>query len=310
MDNKILNWFLSGGSATVPKRLLAFMEPLDLDFDDLGRILYVSAQEGHVDNQDALGLEAVSSLVKKRLVTFNAATGAVDFSPLYDLIGGNLQTGRAVQPEKTTKEEAAYEAVASLMKRFEAERTLFLTQKTQQELLEAMLRYGFSEDLTHDLYAWYLDHARRSYSFPFLAQQAYSAGVSDPESLAAFVKNMDYELQKVREVLRLLGKYNNPTEPQRKLYRKWSRDWGFGHDVILMAIDETVGANNPSMRYLDAVLSKWHEQGAHTADQVRALKQKSRQARKPETGSYVKRGRSGVRYVSSKGCRKLSDLEE
>lgn len=308
MDNKTLNWFLSGGFACLPKRLLAYMEPLDLNFDDLGRILYISAQEGHVDSQDALGLEAVSELVKKRLVTFNASTGLVDFSPMYEMIGGDLHIGRAVNNDKTSEQESAYEAVASLVKRFEAERTLFLPQKAQQELLEAMLRYGFDENLTHDLYAWYLDHARRSYSFPFLAQQAYSAGVTDGESLAGFVKNMDYELQKVREVLRLLGKYNNPTEPQRKLYRKWTREWGFGHDVILMAIDETVGANNPSMRYLDAVLAQWHAQGAHTANQVRSIKQQH--ARKPARTSSAKRGTSGVKYVSAKGYRKLSDLEE
>ena len=310
MDNKILNWFLSGGSASVPKRLLAFMEPLRLSFEDLGCILYLFAQEGNVDAKDAMGHIAASTLVKKRLITFNPDTGVIDFTPLFQLIGGDLRMGVGVTAEKPPNEAAAYEAVASLMKRFEAERTIFLTQKTQQELLEAMLRYGFDENLIFELYSYYLDHSRKSYSFPFLAQQAYSANVSDTESLKQFFKSLNYEMQKVREILRLLGKHNNPTEPQRRMYEKWSREWGFRHEVILMAIDETVGANNPSMKYLDAILTKWHERGAHTADEVHRLLDKHTQRAHQSASNYSGRGRSGVKYVSSKGYRKLSDLEE
>ena len=41
MKQNLYAWFFEGGVVGVPKRLLGLMEPLGLDFDDLGKIIYL-----------------------------------------------------------------------------------------------------------------------------------------------------------------------------------------------------------------------------------------------------------------------------
>ena len=43
MKQNLYAWFFEGGIVGVPKRLLGLMEPLGLDFDDLGKIIYIPA---------------------------------------------------------------------------------------------------------------------------------------------------------------------------------------------------------------------------------------------------------------------------
>ena len=45
MDTKFLSWFLSGGSVALPKRLLAYMQPLNLNFEELGELVYLFSLE-------------------------------------------------------------------------------------------------------------------------------------------------------------------------------------------------------------------------------------------------------------------------
>lgn len=51
-----------------------------------------------------------------------------------------------------------------------------------------------------------------------------------------------------------------PTEPELALYRKWTEQWGFDKDAILLACQETVAANNPSFSYLNGILERLKNQ--------------------------------------------------
>lgn len=306
MDTKFLGWFFASGSVALPKRFLAYMEPLGISFEELGQLVYLLSLEGAVKKQDSLGQQAAQSLVQRRFISFNVETGQVDFSPLFDKMLTNTTATIEADAKGSARKETTAEAVAAIVKRFEKKLMILLPVSAQKELAEAMLRYGWNSELMYELYQYYYKEKRRHYSFPSLAQQAYNAGVNDKESLGRFIKTLDFELQKVREVLKLLGKSNNPTEPQRKLYSKWSREWGFPHELILMALDDTVGADNPSMNYVDAILAQWRGAQVKTPADVENYRTHYKSQRQQNSGSK----RYKNRYVSSEGYRDFSDREE
>lgn len=309
MDTKFLSWFLSGGAVALPKRLLAYLQPLELSFEELGEIVYLFSLEGRVPSGDIYGKTAATDLVKKRLITYNVDTGVVSFEPLFDKMFNKTTAADEAGAQGNVVKENEVDALVAVVKRYEKERGIILPAKVRQDLSEVILRYGWSSDLTYQIYNYYHTNQRNHYSFLSFAQMAHNAGVNDASSFKSFAGTLDYELTKVREVLRLLGKRNMPTEPQRGLYAKWTHEWQFSHELILMAIDDTTGADNPSMNYLDAILENWRRMGISRRDQVEAYRRKykagtSRQQKKPSGKKAVQR------YVSAEGPRDFSDLEE
>ncbi|MDO4281392.1 MAG: DnaD domain protein [Peptococcaceae bacterium] len=306
MDTKFLSWFLQGGSVAIPKRFLAYMAPLGLSFEELGEIVYLFSLEGKVRHGDAYGKSAAKQLVDKRLIRYDVDAGEVDFSPLFDKMFDNTMAADEAAAAGDARKEDRVEALVAVVKRYEKERGIILSSKVRGDLSEVLLRYGWNSDLTFAIYDYFYTHQRQHYNFLSFAQMAHNAGVEDLASLKAFVGSLDYELTKVREVLRLLGKRNSPTEPQRALYAKWSKTWHFSHEVILMAIDDTTGADNPSMNYLDAILAEWHAKGIHTPQEVRAHRaaEKSKRSQSKTTRRPIKR------YISGEGERDFSSREE
>ena len=311
MDTKFLNWFLSGGSVAVPKRLLAYMATLELSFEELGEIVYLLAQEGRVSAGDVYAKTAATNLVQKHLITYNVDSGDVSFQPLFDRMLGQTTAGEAAAAQGNAAKEQSYETLTEVVRRYEKERGVILPAKARGDISEVIQRYGWASDLVYALYDYFQRNQRQHYNFLSFAQLAHNAGVNDLASLQSFVKGLDYEFTKVREVLRLLGKRNAPTEPQRALYAKWTGDWGFSHELVLMAIDDTTGADNPSMNYLDAILENWRRMGISHRDQVEAYRaqQKNTRAQNRAARPAVKK-RAQTRYVSQEGPRDFSDREE
>ena len=100
-----------------------------------------------------------------------------------------------------------------------------------------------------------------------------------------------------------------PTEPQKELYRKWAYEWKFSHEMVLLAVDETVSAQNPSFKYIDAVLKEWAEKGLTTPEALTAEKQRQEKAKVPSAGAGRKSGTAVNQKFKPEG-RVLSFLEK
>ncbi len=311
MDTKFLNWFLAGGSVALPKRFLAYMAPLELSFEELGEIVYLLSLEGCVAQSDVYGKTAAADLVKKRLITYNVDSGEVQFTPLFDKMLGQTTAEQESAAQGNPVRQEEVDTLVAVVKRYEKEKGVILSAKVRNDLSEIILRYGWDQNLVYTIYDYYQGHQRQHYNFLSFAQMAHNAGVNDVPSFRNFAESLNYEITKVREVLQLLGKRNMPTEPQRKLYAKWTQEWEFSHELVLMAIDDTTGADNPSMNYLDAILEQWRRMGISRREQVEAYraKQKNERAQHRPARSAAKK-RAQTRYVSQEGPRDFSNLEE
>ena len=127
--------------------------------------------------------------------------------------------------------------------------------------------------------------------------------MQDKASMKEFAESLDTITYKTKEVLRKLGKRNNPSEPQKELYLKWSGQWKFTHEMILLAVAETTGADNPSFNYLDSILKNWMETGIETPEQLQAEKQRQNTGKgygAPNTYGNSKRKGSLPEYDTQK----------
>lgn len=271
----ITAWFLEGGSVTIPKHLLGLMEPLGITFEDLGKMVYLLyCGTDQIKRSDHYAQDAARTLHAKGLINWYSDTETVDFSPMFDKISMSL--GETPQHLAADRDDYASPELnyAQVIKNIERTLGYFPTVMETQIIQEAVQRYSWSYALVQELFLIHHEKHKKECDFRWFCQMAYGAQVCDKASLKEFVTSLDTITYKTKEVLRRLGKRNNPSEPQKEIYLKWSAQWKFSHEMILLAVEETTGADNPSFNYLDSVLKNWMENGITTPEALRAEKQR------------------------------------
>lgn len=306
MQETVMSWILQGGTVGVPKRLFGMMESLGLSLEDMGALSYLLYLEGKVQSYDAVGQQAVRRLAHKNVVEWHPEDGSFTFVPLIQQIFSVL----SFKAENNGLQQSMPQRVAEIVKRFEKEDARFLSEREKIALTRVMQQYTWSTELIIMMYRFYLNHRlQKRYDFQFFAKMAYDAGVETEIDFSAYTEKFDHTNQKVKEILKRLGKYNNPSEAQKSYYEKWQHTWSFPHEVILLAADQTVNADNPNIGYLDKILEDWHQSGVHTTDEVSYLLDKRKNknlAHKPDHKCRSIKNRS----FASGQSRNLNQLEE
>ncbi len=84
------------------------------------------------------------------------------------------------------------------------------------------------------------------------------------------------------------------TEPGMKMAEKWVEELGYSQDIIDLALEETTGSNNPNLRYVDAILRRWHEAGVVTVEDAKRQSREYRQSKRKGniSSSFSKSGSS------------------
>ena len=101
-----------------------------------------------------------------------------------------------------------------------------------------------------------------------VAAQMATENVRTVEAAEEFFSRDEQAYAGIRKVLKLLGKKYFPSEAQVSLYRKWTRDWGFTQEAIEAAVELTA-KGDPSLGYLDGILSSLRQESAITPDRIR-----------------------------------------
>ncbi|MZP29620.1 DnaD domain protein [Heliobacterium undosum] len=137
-----------------------------------------------------------------------------------------------------------------------------------RDLRKIQMRHRWSEPFLLDfLQAAARGGIRAIQEFRRQAEMVAAWGISGRDQLAEFFGKKTYLDEKVYEVWLTLGSPNKINDIFRDTYVKWSQSWGFSHEVILRACQEAYkGAANPSINYVDKVLSRWREAGVRTVE--------------------------------------------
>lgn len=298
-------WFMESGFVGVPRNIIGLMEPLGLNFDDLGKILYLLyCGCDKIKKNDTYAINAAKSLEKKGIVNWYPELEKVDFSPMFEQIGNNLGANPVEIQAAATIEEMNY---SQFIKKIEKKLARFLSVKEKVELQKVIQQYNWSYELLFQMYLFYQKNFRRQYAFAFFAKMAFGAKVEDSNSLKEFIEKLNYTFYKVVEVKRRLGHKNNPTEIEKECYEKWVNQWNFSHEMILLALEQTIHATDPSFSYIDKVLENWQKEDIKDRETLQKFLEKRKNSKKStNNNSNTKKKKH---YVNSY-IRDLSDLVE
>lgn len=119
----------------------------------------------------------------------------------------------------------------------------------------------------------------RNPSLRTIEKEAYAwaeRGIDTMEEAAAFIQNQnlrDSKLGRIMETLHIRGR--NLTPGEEKYARQWL-EMGFDTDAIAIAYDRTcLNTGNMNWAYMNRILTRWHEAGLMTAQQIESGDQKT-----------------------------------
>ena len=95
-------------------------------------------------------------------------------------------------------------------------------------------------------------------------------GITSVDEAKTAVFDHSHECYSIMDAYGLKGR--SPAASERKYMKTWLGCYGFSLNVILMAIDRTMGRlHSPRFEYTDSILKNWRDSGVKTPDDVKRL---------------------------------------
>lgn len=163
----------------------------------------------------------------------------------------------------------------------EVQRLLGRTLATEEiKILLGFVRYlGFDNDLISILVNYCKARAerkgrKRRIALRTIEQEAYAwaeKGIDSVEEAAAFIQMQNLRDSQMGSLMRLMQIYGrNLTAAEERYAQSWL-DMGMAEDAIAMAYERTcLNTGGLNWAYMNKILQRWHEQGLHTAEEVRS----------------------------------------
>lgn len=91
----------------------------------------------------------------------------------------------------------------------------------------------------------------------------YNNRITTPEDADSYIAEQRALDKRIEAVFKEAGITRGITDAHRRAYLKWTKEWGISHDAILIAAEISMLVDNP-YRYLNTILTNWHNAGVHT----------------------------------------------
>ena len=152
-----------------------------------------------------------------------------------------------------------------------------LTPRETDAMHEWIEADGFEEDSILQLCEYAISLHGRNVGFAYLktvAQNWLAEGLTSAADVRAHLQQRKSEVRDAQSILASLGIRNRAaTEAELALYRKWTLEWGFDRDAIDVACAQSASAAQPTMKYVDTILSSFAENHVFTAPEIEAFLQ-------------------------------------
>ena len=168
----------------------------------------------------------------------------------------------------------------------EVQRLLGRTLNTEElKILLSFERYlGLPAEVISVLVCYCKDRARqkgslRNPSLRTIEKEAYAwaeQGIDTVEEAAAYIQRQNARSSRMGKLLQLLQIRGRSLTAAEERYAQSWLDMGFDDEAITMAYERTcINTGALKWPYMNSILTRWHEAGLHTADQIRGGDRKS-----------------------------------
>lgn len=130
--------------------------------------------------------------------------------------------------------------------------------------------YSFSEEVMIALFHYCRERKALNRKYVYaVAENWYRGGVKTFEQLEEFLESYD-NIQKIKQkILKALRLNRNFTKYEEQYIDTWIKEYKYEFDIIEEALKRTVAKSNPSLKYVDAILTNWHKKGYKSLEDIK-----------------------------------------
>ncbi len=148
-------------------------------------------------------------------------------------------------------------------------------------------KYNFDEEVMIALFSYCFDRSALHKNYVQTVAEAWSQNnVKTFNDLDIYYQKQEKLNIIKKSISKKLGLTRPLTQYEHGYIERWNIDYGYGMDIIEIALKKTTSKANPNFEYLDKLLTDWHSRGFKTADEVQAflknMKEKNKNIKKLE----------------------------
>jgi DnaD/phage-associated family protein len=130
-------------------------------------------------------------------------------------------------------------------------------------------RYKFDEDVMMYLFrhCYDLDKFNKHYMLK-VAENWYNRNIQNVFELEKYFEEFKKFSDIKKIIIKKLKLYRSLTEYEEKYIEKWTMEFKYKFDIIEIALKMTTSKSNPSLKYVDKIISDWHENNLTTVSEV------------------------------------------
>lgn len=146
-----------------------------------------------------------------------------------------------------------------------------LVPNEKRRVLEWIYNYNMGTDVIVKAFFYSIEtRGKRSLDYiGGIVKNWYDLGLTNADALQEYFKTNDKKFYRYERVMKSLGlNKRQPTEAEMETMDRWFNDWNFTIDMVLNACSNSTNVPNPSIKYINAILSSWHSQDIKTKEDI------------------------------------------
>ncbi len=147
-------------------------------------------------------------------------------------------------------------------------RQTVVTEK--QKILSWIKLYNMNPDVIVKAFSYGIERkGKKSINYiEGIIRNWYDNDLTNMEALLEYFKTQDEKYYRYERVLRALGFNRSASEGEMKTIDKWFDEYGFSMEIVLKACESSSKTSNPSINYIDGIISSWHKKGIKELDEI------------------------------------------
>lgn len=130
-------------------------------------------------------------------------------------------------------------------------------------------KYGFDEEVMIALFRYCFNKSALHRSYISTVAEAWNKNkIKTFTDLDAYYQKEEKVKSVANSIKKKLRLSRNLSVYEEAYIEKWNITYGYGIDIIDIALKKTTSKYNPSFEYIDKLLSDWYERGLKSAEQI------------------------------------------
>ncbi|GMG98030.1 DnaD domain protein [Tepidimicrobium xylanilyticum] len=146
-----------------------------------------------------------------------------------------------------------------------------LVPNEKQKILEWIYNYNMNPDMIIKAFFYGIEKkGKRSINYvAAIVRNWYDQGITNVEALQEHFKKTDEKYYRYEKILKHLGHGNRlPSVGEMKVIDKWFEEYEFTMDLVLKACENSGKTSNPSINYIDGIITSWYNKGIKSVDEI------------------------------------------